>query len=420
LSNLTVYSVSPVGLETVTPSARASSPTRTVRAGPLDAIVRTPGDAVTESIRSNVDRESSLHILPDLTGGRTVSNNNDPAGEMPEIFAESDAYYLLGFEPADPHADARLRRIEVKVDRSGANVRSREGYYVVSPDETPGPAGPDALPAPLAHAVGGVLPARGWPLAISAVPIAGSDLSKPVILVTLGLRQPVEATSAAAAATSRSRSQTDRVEVLTGLLDRFARQRGGDRKTVDVTFDASRANEVQYEIFSSVPAKPGSYEVRVGASMAASPAQSGSVFAFVDVPNFAKDPLSMSGMVLDASPTRLSAPRDLVTAVLPVLPTTAREFASQDRVGAFVRIYQGGAPVCRPIQIAARIVDGTGRVVFDQTIPFGSERFAVNHSADYRVDLPLARLTPGEHLLTVEATSTDKHTVKKEAIFSVR
>jgi hypothetical protein len=53
--------------------------------------------------------------------------------------------------------------------------------------------------------------------------------------------------------------------------------------------------------------------------------------------------------------------------------------------------------------VRALIADSTDRTVMDEATALPPDRFAANHSADYRFELPLAKLEPGEYLLTIEA-----------------
>ncbi len=135
----------------------------------------------------------------------------------------------------------------------------------------------------------------------------------------------------------------------------------------------------------------------------AAPNQRGSVYTFVDVPDFAKQPLSMSGVVLAVSPGVSSAGREAFANVLPIVPTAQREFARTDRVTAFLQIYQEATAPARPASVTARVSDTSDRSVFDETTALSVDRFAATHSADHRLELPLAKLEPGEYLLTIEA-----------------
>ncbi len=63
------------------------------------------------------------------SGGFTVRNTNDLQKGLKRIAAESQAYYLLGYHSTNRARDGRFRKIEVKVQRKGVEVRSRKGYF---------------------------------------------------------------------------------------------------------------------------------------------------------------------------------------------------------------------------------------------------------------------------------------------------
>ncbi len=58
---------------------------------------------------------------------------------------------------------------------------------------------------------------------------------------------------------------------------------------------------IQFELLSRLDLKPGRYELRIAASSHAANAV-GSVFVDVDVPDFTKGPLALSGILFDANP----------------------------------------------------------------------------------------------------------------------
>jgi hypothetical protein len=84
---------------------------------------------------------------------------------------------------------------------------------------------------------------------------------------------------------------------------------------------------------------------------------------------------------------------------------TQRTFNSTDHVSAFVRIYEGGAAPLQPIALRTHITDGHDAIVSDVSEAIGLDRFdGSRRSADARLDVPLARLAPGQYLFTIEAT----------------
>ena len=130
VSNLTVHSIDPRGLENVGDHTKASVSgagiDRPVASGPQVRLQQ-----LTKDRNDLLRTQESLRILPTRTGGRTVVNTNAPDAAIAEIFRESEAYYLLGFE-RDPAGKADERRdIEVKVARTGVRAYAQRQY--VSP-----------------------------------------------------------------------------------------------------------------------------------------------------------------------------------------------------------------------------------------------------------------------------------------------
>jgi hypothetical protein len=164
--------------------------------------------------------------------------------------------------------------------------------------------------------------------------------------------------------------------------------------------------------------KPGRYSLRLAAHSAATN-KSGSVYCDIDVPDFARERLSLSGLVLGVTPGMPSAPKDAFAAFIPIIPTTAREFAAGASVTAFVRVYQGGRDPLVAVVAAARVEDRSGIAVLDTAETLGPAQFSTGRAADYRLELPIARLTPGPHLLTIGATM-GRRTATRGVRFAVR
>ena len=144
------------------------------------------------------------------------------------------------------------------------------------------------------------------------------------------------------------------------------------------------------------------------------------MYADVDVPDFANAPLSVSGVMVEMVPTNATAPQGVFDAFLPIVPTSTREFAKNDEVTAFLRIYQGGKEPLRPGSVTAKLMDedevevGGGRQVL------GSDRFYVGgRAADYRFGIPISRLTPGAYLLTLDVF-VGGETVRRSVQFTVK
>jgi hypothetical protein len=210
----------------------------------------------------------------------------------------------------------------------------------------------------------------------------------------------------------------ERVELLAKLLTL-------DAKTVASVQQEARLDlapepaDVEFELLSRLDAKPGRYQLRVSVRSATLD-ETGSVYADVTIPDFAKQPLSLSGVVLGATPPPKSAPRQALAALLPVIPTTKRAFTAVDQAGAFVRVYQGGKGPPAPVEIRVGILDGQGNQVTARTDQLSAARFNRQRAADYTYQLPLETLQPGPHLLTITASSGIATSARADLRFRVR
>jgi hypothetical protein len=67
------------------------------------------------------------------SGGFAIRHGNDLAAGLARVAREAETYYLLGYEPPQRAGTAGLRKVTVRVARSGLEIRARKGYFV---DET--------------------------------------------------------------------------------------------------------------------------------------------------------------------------------------------------------------------------------------------------------------------------------------------
>src|SRR4029077_12699478 len=85
---------------------------------------------------------------------------------------------------------------------------------------------------------------------------------------------------------------------------------------------------------------PGRYQFRGGVTSVRQKT-SGSVYADLDVPDFANEPLSLSGVTLNAGRSSAAVVTEAVKRMLPLAPTTARTFTPVSPVTATIEVYQG-------------------------------------------------------------------------------
>lgn len=356
-----------------------------------------------------------LRTIAENTGGRAVTHDNDPDRQVPALLLESSSYYLLGFESASRSPDGAFHRIEVKVPGRDVEVRSRVGYFAPTRKELNAAAAAQATSGSLEAAIGGHLPKADLPLQISAAVFAEAN-RKSAVAIALTVKQPRNAAAAEPAAGTKP---TTTVDVLASAVDNEDRVWGTRKLSVRLGLNASTAanrGPVSYEILPRLTVPPGTYEIRV--AVRTEGARSGSVYTFVDVPDFSRSGVSLSGIVLEATPAVAAVPPDAYADLLPVVPTARRDFGASDRVSAFVRLYQGGSHALVPATLTTRIVDAQNEQITKSTRELDPSLFAKGRAFDHRFDLP-RNLGAGEYLFTVEIAAAGK-TAERTLRFRIR
>lgn len=341
----------------------------------------------------------SLRELASATGGRAVLNANEPTRNIAPLFEEGQSYYLLAFEPGPPLASGRMRRVDVTVNRPGLEVRTRRGYHPVGSlptATTVRSAARDRVPTDLA----GLLPNSALPLTMVLLPVMEAGRDDPAVGIVLGVDRGTRS------------SDGGRIALRAMAFDANGREQGSVRQV----FDAAALPD-SFDVLARMYLRPGQYEIRATVTAGtASPA--GSVYGYVEVPDFRRQRLSLSGVALGRR-GRVALPADGLSAVLPTVPSAERTFAPTDRVSGFVRIYQqsGGRPVTA--SLTAAVLDSSDKVVTEHTTSIESGRFEPVRAADFHFELPLANLVPGNYLLRLDATA-GLNTTTRGARFSVR
>jgi len=336
---------------------------------------------------SMIDKES-LYSFAESTGGRAVANTNDPVSFVTDAFRESSTYYFIGFRTTPSSSRNEFRKVDVKVNRPGLQVHTRNGYF-----------------PPLAN-----IPAR--PEVINGLPGGDLHLYATASSVAVPERREAEVIVAARIDPADQTAAMRSVELTAMAIDSDGKAHGRQQQTI--TINPRGDSFLQPDLPAHLPLRPGRYTIRVAANSAG---KSGSVFVDIEVPDFAKELLSASGLMLQPRP---GAPiTDKVIAdLVPVMPTTYRQFLTSDDVGVFLRIYQGGKGKIVPVRVSAKVRDEQNGVRSTQEAVLETADFSVARSADYRVSLPLAHLSPGGFLLEVEAQSGTRR-VQRTARFSV-
>jgi VWFA-related protein len=355
---------------------------------------------------ANPDARSStdyLRVVAENTGGRAVLDTNNADQGVVEMVRESGSYYLVAYQSSNPRKDGKYRKVDVRVDRPGVTVRTRAGYN--APREVAATRRP---PPATEAAVAGLLPRPDVQLEIAIAPFAIPGKSGAALVIAADVRQPTPADRT-----------IDNIELLTRAFDgEGGKSRGSQKETARVVMRPTGDPQAQFEVLSRLDLKPGHYNLRFAAHSTLQD-KTGSVYSIIDVPDFAKDPMSLSGVIVSATPATASAGQEALASLIPVMPTTKRTFAQTDKVSAFLRIYQHAKGTLSSVRLDIRVVDDHDNANFHATEIVSADRFDGTRTVDHHFDLPVASFAPGLHLLTIEATA-GKTSARRDVRFVVR
>ena len=351
---------------------------------------------------ADTSRQNSLRVLAEDTGGLAIIGRNDLRPAVRQVLQDIGSYYLLGYQPSDAKPESQGRKVTVKVNRPGMTVRSRAGLYWARTDN-------QAKTASMSHldrALGGLLPSPDIRMQVAAAPFAAIGRAGSTVALVVALTQP------AGPEGSRVKEQID---LAVSAYDIHGKAKASKREGFELTLRPG-PDEIAYEILSQLDVKPGRYELRIAAHDMAR-GKVGSLFYDLEVPDFSKGRLALSGLVLSATPAHPMATPAQLASLLPVVPTTLRAFTTSSRVEVFVRVYQNDkAP--SPVALVTNVSNDQGVVVFDATETLAAGRFE-GGAADHRVELPVSRLTPGAYLLSLEAKASQSATAGRAVPFRI-
>src|SRR6266550_3724414 len=352
--------------------------------------------------------QDSLRELADETGGFAAVNRNNVDEAFDRIVQESSSYYVLGYVPANDRRDGRFRKIDVRVTRPGVTVRARRGYVAprgraAAAAKASNDPGADALKA----AIESPLPSTGIPMRLFAAPYKGTP---PNAAVAVAVELNVDALKF----TQKNGTYNDALTLVTFVTDDSGKTRVNEKASVDLTLmpqTLARARERGFRVTTAVNLPPGRYQLRMSAADAAGVA--GSVGRTLVVPDFYKQPLTMSGVTL-LSASGLLAPTarvkdDPVGTLLMRPPTTAREFTRDDQLLLFAEVYedQGNAPP-HMIDISTEVRAEGGQAVFRNRETRSSTDLQGGRGGyGYTAQIPLKDFAPGLYVVHVESKRRD-------------
>ena len=365
--------------------------------------------------------QDSLRSMSDETGGFAVVNRNDFTNAFQRIVDDNSSYYMLGYYSSNDRRDGRFRKIEVRLkNRPGLVVRARKGYVAPRGRAPETKAATKDGPSPeLKEVLESPLPLPGLPLAVTATVFKGPGQKGSVVISTFvhGGALPFSE--------EKGMFKND-LEIVGIATDDKGKSFSTDRNTVNLNMKPDTANRVKatgFRVIQSLDLDPGRYLLRV-AVKEGNTRKAGVVTYDLEVPQFAKNPLTMSDIALTsklsgAAPT--IRPKDPLEKLLPGPLTTYREFPSIDEIGLFTEVYDN-IKQSHKTEIVATVKAEGGQTVFETREEHDSSELAgAAGGYGFQTRVPLDKLAPGLYVLRVEATARvgDRNTVSKETVFRV-
>ena len=350
--------------------------------------------------------QDTLRSLADETSGFAAVNTNDFSSVFARVVKDNSAYYVLGYYPAGHPKDGRFHKLQVTVSRPDLKVRARSGYSTPRgrpSHETPAVAGRE-IPALIKEMIGSPLPRSGLPMAVQAAAFQGSG-GRAHVMLGLQLAGP------SFKFTEQDGKARETLEVSVAAMDAAGKVTATNQKVaLDLKPETRKAVEaVGMRVLSWMDLAPGRYQIRV-ASRGVNSGAAGSVFYDLDVPEFAKEPLVLSSLVLTSAtanrvPTTGSL--DLLKDALPGPPTMARVFRAGDTLGLLADIYDA-EKTPHTLDVVTTLTASDGSVAYRTADERSSAALkdagpgaAILHTAL----VPLKDIAPGTYTLRVTATS---------------
>jgi VWFA-related protein len=383
----------------------------------------TDPDARIEASLARLEMRQSLVAIANATGGFALSNSNSFENAFDRIVQENSSYYVLGFSSTNERRDGRFRTLDVRVKRPGLIVRGRSGYMAPLRNErTPDPPKPaTTVSLPVSEALRSTVAVNGLPLRVFAAPFKGAERNAIVVIA-------VEIDGAQLGLVEKDGVHAGAFEVSYFTIDMRNRFYPGQTQTARLTLKPETHQQVMksgMRMVLETELAPGRYQMRVAAGNGGSKA--GSVVYDIDVPDFTKTPLVLSGVTIGSQETSRVGTVNAKTGLASTLPgnvSATREFAAGDVVGLYVEAYENlrnATPHTVTFDAELRAEGGTAvRKVSEERS--STELQGKRGGYGFHAQLRLDDLAPGLYVIHVEARANvgDRPTVSRDIQIRVR
>ncbi|HWS98982.1 MAG TPA: VWA domain-containing protein [Pyrinomonadaceae bacterium] len=394
------------------------------------------GIMMTTAVREVTASQEPLRTLAADTGGRALLNSNSLGRGVDTALQETSTYYLLAWRPEGETRGGKFRRIEASIKgRPELTVRVRRGFFDVEPpagaearNKSSKNSGNPAVPPEeegLRKALGSIYPKMDLPTSLT---VSYMDLQSVGPVVTAMMQVGGETLEKTDAPTV--------VDVAGVLFDVNGKPVSNFRNRLSAAPTANTPATAEGAAAAPAPprrivytgqfkAAPGLYQVRVSARDAKS-GRTGSAMQWIEIPDLAKQKLSMSSLMLGETRQGAAAqvadkadPSELARSLL----SADRRFSRESKLRFLTFIYNAarGQDGSAPPDVAVQV-----QVLRDDKAVVTTALRKVTPGTDlarmpYAAELPLAGLTPGRYELKITAIDrVGKSGASQRAAFEVQ
>ena len=360
-----------------------------------------PDNTIPEASQTTIGRMQDLRRLGEATGGFAIVNTNNFEQALSQVVRDNSSYYILGYSTTTPRTDGRFHKVQIRVKRPGLEVRSRGGYLAPLHRKTPIITRASTLAPAITEALQSPIGVPGVPIRLFAAPYKGtSQLAKVAITAEFGVE--------ALGLMQRQGRLVGDLAVALRPTTAEGKLVAGQRHELALamkpeTYELAKTHGLR--LITEMSLAPGRYQLRVAGGPTTGTV--GSVTYDLDIPDYAKERLAMSGIALTSS-----AAKDGVTiwpaaarpldAKLPAPITASREFSRTETITLYTEVYENAKHPPHTIDFKVDVRSASGRVM--STV--ASKRTTdSNGSYGFVAPITLAGLDPGAYVLHVEASA---------------
>ncbi len=312
-ASVVIYSIDPRGLQPLgltaaddLSGARVLDPERDVTS---QQWIRGLGSDLQNRRFDFFKTQQGLNYLAQQTGGSFTGNTNDLDGAVRRILNNQKGYYLLGYRPdgdafADTTKHKSFHHIEVKLNKAGLTVRTRAGFYGFSEEEVARPGyrtATDHLYAALAS------PFASGKIHVRMSSLFGFDPERRTAYTQSILHIDARDMTFNKLPDGTYKCSFTIITATFGDNGNLIDQAIRGYSIVVTESELERTNKSGLIYIVTLPIKkPGAFQLRMAVRDSTS-AEVGTANQFLEVPDIKKKRLTLSGMILTATPLKLAS-----------------------------------------------------------------------------------------------------------------